>query len=258
MDIGEIIGDSFKYPVSNWKRLLILGIIVLISQLSMEIIMLYARVSGLLFFLLIHALVASILMLGYQLRAIKTTIMGEIEPPEFKEWSKMLLDGLKLFLVGLIYQIIPVIVLIAGLVMLIAGSAATKIFGLLIMLLGLFILLIVGIVMVMAISNMAYYGEIGAALRFGEIKRRIEGLGWLNYIMVLIILVVIYILIAVGAALISLIPFVGLVLTSLIIYPFMYLFMYRAYGLIFRETLEKEESQNESDDFPETEETQVQ
>jgi hypothetical protein len=255
MDLGEIIGDSFKYPVSNWKRLLILGIIVLISQLSMEIIMLYASVSGLLYFLVIPALVASLLMMGYQLRTIKTTILGEIEPPEFKKWSKMLIDGLKMFLVALIYQTIPVIVLIAGFVMLLAGSSATKIFGLLIMLLGLFILIIVGIIMVMAISNMAYYGEIGAALRFGEIKRRIESIGWLNYIMLLIILMVIYILIAVAAALLSLIPFVGLVLTCLIAYPFMYLFMYRAYGLIFRETLEEEEFQNESDYFLETEET---
>lgn len=39
MDMGEIIGDAFKYPVSNWKRLLILGVLVLITQLSVEIVM---------------------------------------------------------------------------------------------------------------------------------------------------------------------------------------------------------------------------
>jgi hypothetical protein len=255
MDIGEIIGDAFKYPVSNWKRLLILGIIVLISQLSMEIIMLYASASGLLYFLFFPALAASILMMGYQLRTVKTTIMGKFEPPEFKEWGGMLIDGLKMFLVGLIYQTIPIIILIAGAVMIIAGSSTTKILGLLIMLLGLVILLIVGIIMVMAISNMAYYGELGAALRFGEIKRRIASIGWLNYIMLLIILVVIYILIAVGAALVSLIPFVGLVLTCLLVYPFMYLFMYRAYGLIFRETLDEEELQYEVEDSLEKEDT---
>lgn len=255
MDIGEIIGDAFKYPVSNWKRLLILGIIVLISQLSMEIIMLYSSVSGLLYFLLIPALAASILMMGYELRTVKTTIMGKFEPPEFKEWGGMLIDGLKMFLVGLIYQTIPIIILIAGVVMIIAGSSTTKILGLLIILLGLFIMLIVGIIMVMAISNMAYYGKVGAALRFGEIRRRIESIGWLNYIMLLIILVVIYILIAVGATLVSLIPFVGLVLTCLLVYPFMYLFIYRAYGLIFRETLGEEEIQYEVEDSLEKEDT---
>jgi len=258
MDIGEIIGDAFKYPVSNWKRLLILGIIVLISQLSMESIMLYGRDYGLLYFLLIPSLVASLLMMGYQLRTIKTTIIWENEPSEFKEWGRMFIDGLRMLLVGLIYQIIPVIILIAGVVMIIAGSSGTKIFGLLVLLLGLVILLIVGIIMVMAVSNMAYYGEIGAALKFGEIKRRIESIGWLNYIMLLIILVVIYILIALGAALVSLIPFVGLVLTCLIVYPFMYLFMYRAYGLIFRETMEEEEFQHETEPLPETEETNSQ
>ena len=237
MDMGEIIGDAFKYPVSNWKRLLILGVIVLISQFSMEIVMGYGRVSGLLYFLLIPALVASILTLGYQFRTIRTSIMGENEPPEFNEWTKLFLDGLRLFITSLVYGIIPTIVLVVGFIMLLVGSSGM---GVIILLLGAVLFIIVGIISVMAISNMAYHDEIGAAFRFGEIRERIESIGWLRYILLLILLGILYIILAVVAALVTMIPFAGLVLASLIIYPFMYLFMYRAYGLIFRETLDEE------------------
>lgn len=254
MDMGEIIGDAFKYPVSNWKRLLILGVLILISQVLIEIVMGYGRVSGLLYFLLIPVIIITLLTSGYQLRTIGTSIMGENEPPEFNEWTKMFLDGLRVFVVGLIYEIIPIIILVAGFIMLMVSSN-TRIFGLLVMLLGLVILFIVGIIMVMAVSNMAYHDKIGAALRFGEIKERIKSIGWLEYIVMLIILAILYIILAVAAALVTIIPFAGLILASLIIYPFMYLFMYRAYGLIFRETLEDEpeEPSLEGENFPENE-----
>jgi hypothetical protein len=256
MDMGEIIGDAFKYPVSNWKRLLILGVLVLITQLSVEIVMGYGRVSGLLYFLIIPAIIASLLASGYQLRTLATSIMKEDEPPVFNEWTKMFLDGLRVLIVGLIYEIIPILILMAGFIMIMISRGA-MLLGLLVMLLGLVILLIVGIIMVMAVSNMAYHDEIGAALRFGEIKERIKSIGWLKYILVLILLGVIYLILALVASFVSIIPYVGLVLASLIIYPFMYLFMYRAYGLIFRETLEDDELQQEVEELPETEEMNI-
>jgi hypothetical protein len=74
---------------------------------------------------------------------------------------------------------------------------------------------------------------------------------------VLILLGVIYLILALVASFVSIIPYVGLVLASLIIYPFMYLFMYRAYGLIFRETLEDDELQQEVEELPETEEMNI-
>jgi len=175
MDMGEIIGDAFKYPVSNWKRLLILGVLVLITQLSVEIVMGYGRVSGLLYFLIIPAIIASLLASGYQLRTLATSIMKEDEPPVFNEWTKMFLDGLRVLIVGLIYEIIPILILMAGFIMIMISQGA-MLLGLLVMLLGLVILLIVGIIMVMAVSNMAYHDEIGAALRFGEIKERIKSI----------------------------------------------------------------------------------
>lgn len=256
MDMGQIIGDSFKYPVSNWKRLLILGVIVLITQILMEIIIGYGRVSGLLYFLLIPALIAAFLTMGYQLRTIATSIIGENEPPEFNDWTKMFLDGLRVFIMSIAYGIIPTIVLIVGFIMLLTGSYGI---GVIILIVSALLFIILGIISVMALSNMAYYNEIGAAFKFGEIKERIESIGWLEYIVMLILLAILYIILLVVASVVTIIPYAGLVLASLIIYPFIYLFLYRAIGLIFKETLEDEgESiQNEIKDLPETEETNL-
>lgn len=241
MDMGEIIGDSFKFPVSNWKRLLIFGVIIVLSQFLLEIMMGYGRTYTLVFWLVIPSLIASILMNGYQLRTIGTSIRGEDEPPVFNEWTRMLLEGLRVIVLTLLYMIIPTLVLIAGFALLIAGSSGVSIFGLLVLLLGLIMLFIVGVILVMATANLAYYEEFGAGLRFDEILERIKSIGWLNYILMLIIIGVIYFLMALGAALVSMIPFVGLFITCLIVYPYLYLFISRAVGLIFRETLDNEE-----------------
>lgn len=255
MDMGKIIEDSFKYPASNWKRLLMFGLIVLIYQLSIEIIMVYTEVSALVLLLLIPFIITYLLILGYQLRAIGTSIRGKMEAPELNNWPKMLLDGLRMFIIGLIYGIIPAIVLSVGFVLLFVGSSSIKIAGAIILLLGVVLLFIMALIMLMAISNMAYHGEVGAALRLSEIKERIKKIGWLNYILIFIILMVFNLMLLLVTGLVSLIPIVGLVLVSLIIGPYMYLFLSRAYGLIYQETLEDEpeEPLSEMENFPGTE-----
>jgi hypothetical protein len=33
MDISEIIGDALRYPLSDWKKILILGFIILVDSI---------------------------------------------------------------------------------------------------------------------------------------------------------------------------------------------------------------------------------
>jgi hypothetical protein len=255
MDMGRILEDSFKYPASNWKRVLIFGVIVLIYQFSLQFFMLYINASILVVLLIIPFIISYLLLEGYQLRAIGTSINGEMEPPKLNNWLKMLVDGFKLFIVGLVYGIIPGIILGVGFVLLFTVPSGLNLLGILILLLGLVILFIVSLIMVMAISNMAYYGKLEAAFKLGEIKERIRKLGWLNYILVLIIVVLLGALLSVGAAFVSFIPILGFVLACLIVYPYLYLFIARAYALIYLETLEDEpeEPLTEMKNFPGTE-----
>ncbi|MBV1767205.1 MAG: DUF4013 domain-containing protein, partial [Methanobacterium sp.] len=92
MDIGEIYSDAIQYPSSDWKKVIILGIITILSILIVPIF----------------------LVMGYVFRALKASIAGSEELPEFDEWGDMLVDGLKVFLVGFVYFLIPAIILFIG------------------------------------------------------------------------------------------------------------------------------------------------
>jgi hypothetical protein len=240
MDMGKIIENSFKYPASNWKRLLIFGLIILVYELSVYSLATYIEGSILVLLLIIPFIISYLLMEGYRLRVIGSSIRGGIEVPEFNNWLKMLGDGVRMFIVGLVYGIIPGIILGVGLLLLFLGSFSIQMVGVLIILLGLVIFIIVTLITVMAISNMAYYGEVSAAFKLSEIRGRIKKIGWLDYILVLIVLGVLCGVLLVVAALISIIPILGMFLASLIIYPYIYLVIARAYGLIYQETLEDE------------------
>lgn len=240
MNVGKIIENSLKYPASNWKRLLIFGVLILIYQFSINILGIYIKNFILVFLLIIPFIISYFLIGGYEFRVIETTMRGKMEAPEFNKWPKMFHDGLKIFIVKLVYGIIPVIILAVGFTLLFMGSYSIQMVGVLILLLGVILLFIAALIMVMALSNMIYYSEISAAFKLSEIKERIKKIGWLNYILVLIILAILVVLISVVGTLLSFIPIVGLVLSSLIIDPYLYLFISRAYALIYWETLEDE------------------
>ena len=222
MDIGEVIGDSIKYPSQNWKKVIILGILSIISFLIIPVF----------------------LVLGYFLRIIKATIAGSDELPEFDEWGDMLIEGLKVFIVELIYFIIPAIIIIIGtwasLGSLIAAQGAgiassTAIFGLLggFMLIGVIIAIVIGLIATIAIANMAYYdGELSAAFKFSEIMDHISQIGWVDYIIWYIVMILIAFVIGIISSILNAL-IIGIVLTPLIIAPFAQMFYARSLALLF-------------------------
>lgn len=158
MEIGEIISESVKYPSSDWKKVIILGILTLLSIL----------------------IIPAFLVMGYILRTIKASIAGLDELPEFDEWGEMFFDGLKVFVVEVVYFIIPLIVILAGVgasVISTQGLAtlSTDAMGLIgvTVLIGLILAAIFGLIATIAIANMAYYdSDLGAAFKFSEILER--------------------------------------------------------------------------------------
>lgn len=92
--ILDIYKDSLEYGVKDVKNLVIMG------------------VMGLLGFLIIPA----IMLEGYSYRVIQTATHGMIngnEPlPDFSNWKKMIIDGLKVIVVKIVYNIIPIILTI--------------------------------------------------------------------------------------------------------------------------------------------------
>ncbi|NYB52666.1 MAG: DUF4013 domain-containing protein [Methanobacteriaceae archaeon] len=239
MEMGNILSESFKYPVSNWKRLLIFGLIFLIYQFCIIGVSRFSRISVLLLILIIPGIIAYFIIMGYRLRAMETSIKGENEAPTFNKWSQMLLDGLKVFVVAIIYGFIPAMIIGLGFFMVIVGSSLMKISGALVLIVGGILLFGVTLIMVIGLSNMAYQGKIDAALEFAEITSKIKKIGWLNLIVIMIILGVINILLAAAAVLLSVIPILGIFLASIIVCPYMDLFIARAYALIYKETIDE-------------------
>jgi len=239
MDIGDVISDSLKYPSSNWSKVVILGVLFLISILIIPLF----------------------LALGYMFRVVKATLAGLDELPAFEEWGEMLVEGIKLFLVYLIYSLPAIIIGIFSFISLWSSVSSityitqstggtltpemffsilggTALVGLIFA--GLYTLVIYPI-MAVAIGNMAYYdGELGAAFRFSEILSTISEIGWVDLIIWYIVVIVVGGVIVFLGSLIGIIPILGWIAVLLIVYPYFYLFYARAIAWLYLSAFEEE------------------
>jgi hypothetical protein len=219
LDIGEIVNDAIRYPSTDWKKVIILGVLMIASVVIIPIF----------------------LVMGYGFRALKASIAGFDELPEFDEWGEMFVDGLKVFVVQIAYMIVPLIIIFAGtfgsLAMISPTGAITDptaFTGLLggTVIIGVILAIILGLIETIAIAHMAYNdSELGAAFRFGEILNVISQIGWIDYIIWYIVIGLIAAVIAFIAGLLNSIPIIGTLIALLIIYPYIQLFWNRALAL---------------------------
>lgn len=224
MDIGNIFSESLGYPTRNIGRVLVLGVLLLISIL----------------------IVPLFLVLGYALRTIKESTEEGTEPPAFDNWGAMFIDGLKYLVVSIVYSVIPLIVMGVGITSTIAsipsydmigsGAAyASLIFGSGLSFVGLLLWLVIVVILNIAIANMAHKGEFGAAFKFGEIFQLIGSIGWGKYIIWYIVLIVIAMLLSIVSGIVAVIPLLGFILIILLVEPYLIIFSSRAIGLIYKE-----------------------
>lgn len=255
MNIGEIIEDSMKYPLSNWKNFLILGIIVIISGLYVNATQIGADFV-IIAILGVIGFIVSLLVNGYGLRIIKTSLANFAELPEFNAWVDMFIDGIKVLIVSIVYMI-PALIL-GIFIALFFGSTLLDIMlmnmnpippaidigallnaGILIFIAILYTILILPVASI-ATANMAYYdSKLISAFKFSEIFNKIGNIGWLNFIIWYIITGIIYlVLLFIGgfiAGLFNLISFIiGGLIISLIVTPYTTIYVVRSVALIYK------------------------
>lgn len=164
------------------------------------------------------------------------SIKGDNELPKFHQWPRMFTDGMKVFLVLFIYGFIPGIMLVIGYLLLFKSALADV--GAVILLMGIFLTVLFVLFVNMALANMAFHGKLSAALKISEIYDRIKIIGWIRYIFLSIMVTVIVVSGTLIAFLmtdfIPLMGFIGYFLIS----SYFELFSYRAFGLIYKETLD--------------------
>jgi hypothetical protein len=259
MNIKEIVKDSVRYPFSDWNKFLIFGIIVLFSNLA-SINLLLGSNFTILILLSIIGLVVSFLARGYQFRIIKSSLTGRGELPKFNTWIEMFLDGIKVFIVGIVY-LIPAILMILFFanftsalkitnppiyVFHLFGAAILTIFGLpkgnalvagpevSVFILLLYTIIILPISLV-AIANMANNdSKLSTAFKFREIINKIANKGWMNFIIWYIVTGIVFeIVFGIGNALGNIFRLSGVILASLTVIAYVFLYLYRSIALFY-------------------------
>ncbi|MBI5679782.1 MAG: DUF4013 domain-containing protein [Methanobacterium sp.] len=155
------------------------------------------------------------------------------------------MDGIKVAVVEFVYLLIPIIVFIIGAgASILAGGASESIFafagglGLTVLIAGL-LAIIFELIAAIAIANMALNdGKIGAAFQFSEVMEKISTIGWGNYIVWYILMIIVGAVVNFIGGIIGWIPYIGGIIVALVVYPYMSLIYARALALLFGTTTE--------------------
>ena len=238
MNISGIIGNAVRYPFSDWKKFLLLGILTVFTGLTSIFQSLGLKNIALTLFSLIALVLVYFLISGYQYRIIKSSLNDVEVPPEFNNWLDMFIDGIKVTIVTIIYLLPSIFIIgfIAGILIFSVGNLSALIF---ILIAILYIIIIVPISK-MAIAYMADNGgKLGAAFRFREILNKISSNGWMKFILWYIVTGIIFlIIIIVGSVVTSVIGRLifaplSMILNLLFVAPYLYMFINRSVALFY-------------------------
>jgi hypothetical protein len=200
MDYGNMVGESFEYAkeavVGKWNKWLMLIIATILLGLP---------------------------LMGYSLKVLR----GEKPAPEVEDWGTLFIDGIKYLIVSFIYAIpiIIVMVIVMGSVIGAAmiGDANLALAAVGTLLVGMVVVLVLSIIIalfeVIGIVRLARTGSIGEAFNFSAILATIRKIGWVPYILALIVFVVCGIIFEIIAWILMMIPFLGIILVLCLIPP---------------------------------------
>jgi hypothetical protein len=203
MDFGNMLGESFGYAkdaiVGKWMQWLLL---------------------------LIATILLCIPLMGYVLKIYR----GEKPAPEVTGWGTLIIDGIKYLIVSLIWAIPCLIIFFFGM-----GSLAATIMSasnpavaannpetimafasgaIVFFLLFVVVAIITGLLATIGVVRFARTGSMGEAFNFGAILETIGKIGWVSYIIALII---IGIIIGIIEFILMAIPYVGTIILFLVI-----------------------------------------
>ena len=217
MDVIENLSSAFRYAseglVGKWMRWIILIIASIIFPL----------------------------IIGYSLRIMK----GVVPAPETDDYLGMFIDGIKVIIINIVYMIIPVVI---GCILffLSGGFGALTMLGMDVANPGAYVGLLLGslgvsmiafiilafifsLFEIIGVIRFARSGAMGDAFAFSDILATIGKMGWVTYIIALIVFgIVVFVIYMI----LSLIPIIGWLLT-LIIAPYLSIVGARYYSLLY-------------------------
>lgn len=225
MNINEIIKDALRYPFTDCKKILFLGIFGVIATLTINeligtvYLFFDSSASVSIVVLTIIGLLSIFIERGYQFRILKSSLNDMVELPKFNSWMSMLKDGFKLFIVTIVYLIPFVLIYLVlkgpfvAILQLMFKSIPSIVSNTIISikmsffttveilhLMEFFILfLFMNIILIMfliSIANMANNnGKLSAAFKFRQITNKLSNVGWKNLIIWYVLVEFIYLII---------------------------------------------------------------
>jgi len=264
MDIVELFKNSLFYPTQDLGKVVLFGVLFVVMSILaiLEAFGLGLRdylgatvvtiISSILF------IIITLIILGYSLNITRKTIKnvdGEI--PEL-DLLKNFIDGIKVAILTIVYYIIPVLVLLVvgfltgafvnvlQLVSYAATGGAGAIPQTLLSNLGasfLITFLIAGIffiifelLLTIARAVLAETESLAAAINIPAVFEKIGEIGWGNYIVWIVVFLILVLILGFISGFIGVIPFIGLIIVSLVVKPYIDMFSSRALGLIYNES----------------------
>ncbi len=205
MDYGSMVGESFEYAkeavVGKWNKWLML---------------------------IIATILLGIPLMGYVMKVLR----GEKPAPEVDDWGTLFIDGIKYLIVSLIYAI-PLLssgfwlwehrrrLIMSGNYSAMMAAFGAVALGVLVM----FVLaIIISVFEVIGIVRFARTGSIGEAFNISAILATINKIGWVPYIIALIVLIVVAIIIGIIVGILTMIPYLGIIIYICLIAPIALLF----------------------------------
>lgn len=237
MGIKDIVIDSLKYSASNLKILLLLGLVLLIADLSDEIAF-FGDLSEIVKLIIpVVVIILAIFEAGYVFRIIEETVQGSNSLPKLNDFRRMFVHGLSEMILILIYFVVPVVLvmvlffnfiinyntdelsLVTGLVFLLIMAFAVAIFA-----------LFPAVMLHRANNNCDIRSSFDLRAIYHKIRR--VGLKRLMIVYFAIIIIVAMIREALVPSMDSPIPLFLGIISDLLIAPYLLIFTSRVLGLL--------------------------
>jgi hypothetical protein len=257
MDYGAMLTDSFEYAkealMGKWVRwilFIIFGLPFALVKFTFDPEKIMDKATGAFHPELIHwdqlaILIGLGILFGFFLAGYTVRIYRGARPaPEFDNWPRLFVDGLKLNIVWFLWFLPFLVVMTCAFAMIFAVAlSGTKASGTLITFLGVMLLLLL-ISFILAIIAILYSylgsvrfartGSIREGIRFREITAMIRQMGWGTYIIALVVMLIAGFAFGIVTMILSVIPYIGWALV-VIVTPFATILFGRYATLVYEQ-----------------------
>ncbi len=262
MDVINIIKEAINYPLTDYKGWGMVAVVTLMLGVLEQLSIMFDNFSTIIHIL---SVIVAILLMGITLSIIRSTINGEMEIPMLDP-VKNFIDGLKTLVVEFVYYVIPAILtfvfaIVGGVFSntekfilalnssdLTNATAASTLSSVpaditnalfisvaVVAILAFVLFVIFALLYLIAQARLAETGDLLEAINIKYVFEKISNIGWGNYVLFIIGLLFTITILGFISGIVSMIPFVGGIISSVVVDSYLTVVLARAVGLVYNE-----------------------